>query len=115
MSKEDTLHEIVSLARHNNITLAEITKAMTDKTGKSAQGPGILSRLFGYVGGIFVFAGICVFVSMYWNDFGSAARVIITLGTGYVLFLMALATLTDKRYERAATPLFLMSSIFQPG
>ena len=61
-----------------------------------------------------MFAGIGVFISMYWDDFGSAARVIVTLGTGLVAFFMALACLTDKRYERAATPLFLIAAILQP-
>jgi hypothetical protein len=113
--KEDALQEIVSIAKHNKITLAEITAALTDVSTQTAkQSSGILSKLFGYIGGIFVFAGICVFVSMYWDDFGSAARVIITLGTGFMLFLMALVTMTDERYARAATPLFLMSSLLQP-
>lgn len=51
---------------------------------------------------------------MYWADFGSAARVIITLGKGFIAFIMAMMCLTDKKYERAATPLFLMAAILQP-
>ncbi len=114
--KEDALQEITAIALRHNITIVEITKALTHLPAQAAkQSSGILSKLSGYIGGIFVFSGICVFVSMYWNDFGSAARVIITLGTGYLLFLMALATLTDKRHERAATPLFLMSTLLQSG
>lgn len=74
----------------------------------------MLSKLFGYIGGIFVFAGIGVFISMYWDDFGSAARVIVTLGTGLVAFIMGLMCLADKKYERVATPLFLISSFLQP-
>ena len=61
-----------------------------------------------------MFAGIGVFISMYWGDFGSAARVIVTLGVGLVAFFMALVCLYDKKYERAATPLFLISSFLQP-
>ena len=110
--KEDALQEIISIAKNNGITLAEISKALADLPVK--QSSGILSKLFGYLGGIFVFSGICVFVHMYWGDFNSAARVILTLGTGYLLFIMALVTLKDARYARAATPLFLMSSALQP-
>jgi len=61
-----------------------------------------------------VFAGICVFIGTYWDDFGSAERVIVTLGTGLVAFIMGLVCLYDKRYERAATPLFLIAAILQP-
>ena len=114
-TKEDALHDIIALAKHNNITLDEIKHAMeAAPVLASTPSTSVLSKLFGYIGGIFVFAGIGVFISMYWDDFGSAARVIVTLGTGLVAFFMALACLTDKRYERAATPLFLIAAILQP-
>ena len=115
-TKDDALHDIVSLAKHNNITLDEIKHAMeAAPVLASKPSSSVLSKLFGYIGGIFVFAGIGVFISMYWDDFGSAARVIVTLGTGFVAFIMALACLTDKRYEKAATPLFLIAAVLQPS
>lgn len=113
--KEDALQEIVALARHHQITPDEIAQALQFSKHAADKPPAsVLSKLFGYIGGIFVFAGVAVFISMYWDDFGSAARVIVTLGSGLLAFLMALACLTDKKYERAATPLFLMSSLLQP-
>jgi len=113
--KEDALQDIVSLARHHQLTLEEITQALNaSESGREKQSAGILSKLFGYVGGIFVFAGIGVFISMYWDDFGSAARVIVTLGVGLVAFVMGLVCLADQKYERAATPLFLIAALLQP-
>lgn len=113
--KEDALHDIVSLARHNHITLEEIAQALSMPQAQASKpSSGVLSKLFGYIGGIFVFAGIGVFISMYWDDFGSAARVIVTLGVGLVAFIIGLVCLGDKRYEKAATPLFLMASLLQP-
>ena len=119
MSKEEALQDIVSLAKHNQITLDEIKHAMeTAPELASKPSSSVLSKLFGYIGGIFVFAGIGVFISMYWDDFGSAARVIVTLGVGLVAFIMGLVCLQDnryeKRYDKAATPLFIVSSILQP-
>ncbi len=114
--KEDALQDIVSLAKHNNITLDEIKNALvTAPILASRPSSSVLSKLFGYIGGIFVFAGIGVFISMYWDDFGSAARVIVTLGVGFVGFIMGLVCLDDKRYEKAATPLFLIASLLQPA
>jgi len=113
--KEDALQDIVSLARHHQLTLEEIAQALNaSESGREKQSAGILSKLFGYVGGIFVFAGIGVFISMYWDDFGSAARVIVTLGVGLVAFVMGLVCLADQKYERAATPLFLIAALLQP-
>ena len=113
--KEDALQEIVALARHHQITPDEITQALQASQHATDKPPAsVLSKLFGYIGGIFVFAGVTVFISMYWDDFGSAARVIVTLGTGLIAFLMGLVCLADEKYERAATPLFLMSSVLQP-
>ncbi len=115
MSKEDALQDIISLAKHNNISLDEIKLALESAPALASKpSSSVLSKLFGYIGGIFVFAGIGVFISMYWDDFGSAARVIVTLGTGLVAFIMGLVCLHDKRYEKAATPLFLMASVLQP-
>jgi hypothetical protein len=113
--KQEALQDIVALVKHNQISLEEIKHAL-DASPALAFKPSssVLSKLFGYIGGIFVFAGIGVFISMYWGDFGSAARVIVTLGTGLVAFIMAVLCLTDKRYDKAATPLLIASSILQP-
>ena len=111
--REEALLEIVKLARSHRLTLDDITKAMSSPASQKPSS-SIVSRLFSYIGGIFIFAGIGVFVSMYWRDFNSEARVIVTLGVGFAAFLMALVCLSDKNYERAATPLFLISLIFQP-
>jgi hypothetical protein len=56
----------------------------------------------------------CLLTSAFWDDFGSAARVIVTLGVGFATFIMALTCLTDKRFEKAATPLFLVAMWLQP-
>ena len=114
--KDDVIEEIITLARRNNISAGEIAKALADTDGLAAQhSQSVLSRLLGYLGGIFVFAGVCVFIAMYWDDFGSAARVTVTLGTGFTALVMGLACLIGNRYERASTPLFLISSLLQPS
>lgn len=115
-AKEDALQEIAALARHNGITLAEIARVLTNVQEQTqTTSRGILSKLFAYLGAIFVFSGIAAFISMFWDDMGSAPRIIITLGTGFVAFLMGLSALTNEKYARAATPLFLISSFMQPG
>ena len=113
--KEEALQDIVALVKHNSISLDEIRHALeTPPALASKPSSSVLSKLLGYIGGIFVFAGIGVFISMYWDDFASAARVIVTLGVGLMAFIMGLVCLSDKRYDKAVTPLFIISSILQP-
>jgi Predicted membrane protein (DUF2157) len=114
-SKQEVLQDIIALAKHNNISLDEIKHALEAAPAlASGASSSTLSKLFSYIGGIFVFAGIGVFIGMYWDDFGSAARVIVTLGVGFAMFVMALVCLSDKRYEKVATPLFLAAMWLQP-
>ena len=113
--KQDALQDIVAIARNHQISADEITKALREPSAMAdRRSAGVLSKLFGYIGGIFVFAGIGVFISMYWGDFDSATRVIVTLGIGFVAYMMSILCLNDQRYERAATPLMLMSLVLQP-
>ena len=91
--RDEALQEIVSLAKAHNLTPEHIRQAMTAKPDRQKHSSGIVARLFSYIGGIFIFAGIGVFISMYWQDFNSAARVIVTLGVGFCAYLLALACL----------------------
>jgi hypothetical protein len=111
--RDEALLEIARIAKSHALTVDDIKKAMTAPE-KQKQSSGIVARLFSYIGGIFIFAGIGVFISMYWRDFNSEARVIVTLGVGFAAYILALACLKERNYERAATPLFLISSILQP-
>lgn len=120
--RQDALQDIVDIARRHGLSVADIAGALTalpaSGTAEALRkegGDSILKKIFGYIGGILILAGVCIFIGMHWDEFGSAARVIITLGTGFVLFLMALAALSSPRYEKMATPLFLVAAFFQPG
>lgn len=115
-TRQDALQEILTLARLNGLSAEDIVRAMGNKKEAAVQETGgIISRLFGYIGGILVFAGICIFIGQLWDDFGSAARIAVTLGTGFAVFLFALAAIDHEKYDRAATPLFLIAALFQPS
>lgn len=115
IDKQDALQDIVAIARNHQITADEIIEALREpEVMANTASSGVLSKLFGYIGGTFVFAGIGVFISMYWSDFDSAARVIVTLGIGFAVYVMSVICLNDPRYARAATPLILISLVLQP-
>lgn len=112
--KREALRDIVDIATRHGLRAADIAKALAQAGAAAKKPPGVVSKLFAYLGGIFILAGLVVFAGMYWDEMGRAARVVITLGAGFVAYLVGLTMLTDARYERAATPLFLIAALLEP-
>lgn len=73
----------------------------------------ILSKLFSYLGGIFIFSGYFIYLNMQWSGLSSSARILLTLGVGFVLFLMGVYTSLAQKFEKSSTPFFIMASIFE--
>ena len=118
--KTEALNEIVRLAQEHDLSIAELSAAVeaaasADAATEPDQRSTILMRVLAYLGGIFVFAGLGVFIAMNWDSMNFAARVVITLGSGIAAFIMALIAVSDERYEKAATPLFLIAALLQPA
>ncbi len=111
--RETALAQIVSLADKHGIAADEIVKHMAVVKTASRQG-SIVKTLLGYTGGTFVFAGIGLLVSMIWEDIGAGQRVVITLGSGIVAFIIAMLCHRDVRYEKAVIPLLLVAALMQP-
>jgi hypothetical protein len=121
------LRQIVSLAREHQLTSVEIATALTDEPSPalSAATPGaqvepesrarvLIVRVLGYLGGTFVFAGIAAFIALQWESMNSAARVVITLGSGVAACLLAVLFSRDARFEKAVAPLFLIAAALEP-
>ena len=114
-ARDDALGEIVALVRQHGLTADEIASALDrDPHTRVARSSGILSRVFGYLGGAFVFAGLAIYIGMRWNDLGSAGRVLLTLGPGFCAFVLALVCTTSEPFAAAALPLFLIAALVQP-
>jgi hypothetical protein len=114
-AKQDALVEVVDLITRHGLTIEEIAHALAGKVEYAERRTSsIVSRLFVYLGGIFVFVGLGIFVGMRWDELGSAGRVMLTLGPGLCLFILALVCTTDTRVDAAATPLFLLAALVQP-
>jgi hypothetical protein len=114
-AKQDALGEVVDLITRHGLTLDEVSAALRGTDGYAAQrSSSVVSRIFAYLGGIFVFAGLGIFVAMRWDDLGPAGRVLLTLGPGLCLFVLALVCTSDARLDAAATPLFLVAGLVQP-
>lgn len=114
--RAQALHDIATLANRHGLSLQDIADAMgngaTAHDGSRAR--GLLVRVLGYVGGTFVFAGVCVFIALQWDTMTSAGRVVITLGSGVAAFILAVLAQRDARFEKATTALFLIATALEP-
>lgn len=110
------IEQIVLVARQHGVTPAEIAAALGEPAAAATESRAraVLVRVLGYLGGTFVFAGIGIFISLQWDSMTAAARVVITLGSGIVLFTLAVLSSRDVRFTRAATPLFLAAAALEP-
>ena len=114
-ARQDALAEVVSLITRHGLTIGEVSAALDGQGDFAArQTSSVVSRIFAYLGGIFVFVGLGIFVGMRWDELGPAGRVMLTFGPGLCLFVLALVCASDARLEAAATPLFLVSGLVQP-
>jgi hypothetical protein len=116
VDRTEALEEIARLARQHALTGADIVAALdaSAPATRPATRSGVLVRVLGFLGGTFVFAGIGIFVAMQWDTMNSAARVVVTLGSGIAVFALGLLASRDPRFEKAATPLLLVAAAVEP-
>jgi len=114
-TQSTAIEQILEIARKYNLSLADIETAFrTEVRGSVEPSASLLGRILGYLGGIFIFAGLSIFTALNWDVMNTAARIIITLGSGLTVFVMALVASGDERYTRVKTPLYLVAAALQP-
>jgi hypothetical protein len=113
-AKEEALKQIADIAQAHDLTASEILAGLSPTEEGTDSKSSVLTRLFGYLGAIFVLAGLGVFIEMQWEEMNSVARITVTVGSGIAAFVMALFASADERWEKAATPLFLLAALMQP-
>jgi hypothetical protein len=115
--RAQALAQIVELADRHGLELDDIAAALSAPRAEDDEPPAktaTLTRLLAYLGGVFVFAGLGIFIAMRWQEMNSAARIVVTLGSGVAAFGMAFAATKDRRFAAAATPLNIIAALLQP-
>ncbi len=117
MSKQEALDQIVSLAALNKISLRDIEAAMLGDTqeNKVMRSSGLAMKIFSILGGVFIFAGLSSYVGMFWGSMNSATRVIITLGSGFVAYLLGVIFSREPKRIGIVAPLLLVAALFECG
>lgn len=110
-TRNEAITQIQSLITEHHLTKSDIADLFKPQTEESG---GMIQKIMMYIGGVFIFMGICIYIGLIWEDIGPSSRVIISLGSGFVAFILGLFCLGDIRYNKAATPLFLIAAAIQP-
>ncbi len=118
--KASALENIARLMRSYDITPAEVEAAFhapaasRPEPAKRSRGD-IAKTLFTYLGAIFILAGISTYIGTFWVSMGSAMRVVVTLGVGYILLIVLVSALHERKYPRLILPLALASVFMMTG
>ncbi len=117
--KASALENIARLMRNYDITPAEVEAAFHSPAPHSASPrrskSDVAKTLFIYLGAIFILAGIGAYIGTFWESMGSAMRVIVTLGVGYILLVVLISALHENKYPRLILPLALASAFVMTG
>jgi hypothetical protein len=110
--KEQVISSIAEQMRAHAITLDEVKAALAGEVVAPGRGD-LAGRVFGTLGAIFIFAGVGIYISMFWAEMNSAMRIIATLGVGLALHAFTLTGDRRQAYPRAAAPLLLIGIVMQ--
>jgi hypothetical protein len=118
--KASALESIAQLMRNYDITPAEAEAAFhapaASRTVPARRSRGDIARtLFTYLGAIFILAGIGTYIGTFWQSMGSAMRVFMTLGVGYILLVVLVSALHEKKYPKLILPLALACVFMMTG
>ncbi len=113
--RDQALSEIVAIAERHGLTHEDVRRALKARSPAAPPRQGVLGRAFAYLGGTFVFAGLCVFVGTFWDEMNSAERIVATLGSGIAALVLSLLSHSSPRREKLVAPLYLIAVILQPA
>lgn len=111
------IEDIASSMREHHITLQEIESVLANadiplEPVKESQ-HDIMKKLFSYLGGVFIFAGITAYIYLFWDSMGSAMRIFVTLGVGIMLQTTLLVALKEQKFPKLILPLIIAAIVIQ--
>lgn len=110
-TRDEAVARILELAHRFELDAADLGLVLS---GQQPASGSVAARVFGTIGGLFMVAGIAAFVAMQWEQFGSAARVLVTLGAGMALFVSAIIMLRQRNALAVAQPFLALAQVLQP-
>ncbi len=116
-NRTSIIEDIASSMREHQITLQEIESVLANidiplEQIKESQ-HDIMKKLFSYLGGVFIFAGITAYIYLFWDSMGSTMRIFVTLGVGIMLQTTLLVALKEQKFPKLILPLIIAAIVIQ--
>lgn len=118
MKKDQLLKEIRTAAASSDLTKRELLDAFQE--GKSGSGDAALFHRVGitdllyYLGGIIVLLGIVVLAVQHWDSFNMFLRILITLGSAIIAYVVGVLLRTNRKTESLSQIFFTLSFVLLP-
>jgi len=113
--RDEALERIAQLAGDFDLSADEVAAHLATRRPSGRDSDGLAQRILGWTGGVFVLAGWLSAVDLFWDELGSAGRVLVVFGPGLAALLVGLAARRDRRFQAVSTPLFLIAALLQPA
>jgi Predicted membrane protein (DUF2157) len=120
-SPEEHISFLTQYMRTHAITLEQVTHGLTRlppvaETPDAKRSSGdIAAKAMFFLGAVFVFAGIGVYISMFWDSMSSFMRIFVTLGVGIALSVFSVVVMKEGKYPKAILPLIVMAALVETG
>ena len=124
MNKEELLQELSTkistgeISREEMISrfsLAPATQRVVGEENAKSSTPFSVTKMLYVLGGAIVVIGIVIFVSQIWDDIGSFARILVTLGLGFLITAIGSMLLKSKPEDNIGTVFHFIGGMLIPG
>jgi hypothetical protein len=124
MNKEELLQELSTkistgeISREemiNRFSLAPETQRVVGEENAKSSTPFSVTKMLYVLGGVIVVIGIVIFVSQIWDDIGSFARILVTLGLGFLITAIGSMLLKSKPEDNIGTVFHFIGGMLIPG
>lgn len=113
-NKQQALATIIEIAKKYDLSETDVAHAIRNTSVKvTPEQESSVGSSLAYLGAILVFGGLCAFVSMHWESLNAMARILVTFGSGIVLFTVGMMILTYSNAQKISQSLFLMAWVLQ--
>lgn len=114
MTKNEAIAEIVILAKKHQINIDELIAALgRQEIERNQKDRSTLTRVFSFLGGIFILFGLVTYTAIAWPSLNAFSRILITLGVGFICFILAVVGAVQNRQAVNVTALVILSALLQ--